>query len=646
MSRPVLHSNEKLIRAASRLFLKEGWEASTARIAKLAGVSEAILFKRFKTKAGLFEAAMDMQFRDDSWGAELLAKAGRNDPAANLEEALAALFLKLQTVVPKMMILRGSGMRPGPKRMLKDAPPLRDARVICEYLEAEEQHGRLRVSAPMMHAHEIVGSIVHYVGLREMSGYSAGEEGEYIRHLVATHLAAMKPPRRARKVPVLALAILLGLSSFASAKAVELPSGAITWMQCVKEAALNNPGLAAEEKDVQSSIASRRAAYSTFLPQVTATSGLSRSHNEQNTTTSATIVSDTGQSGVAATSFGSPTSKSSYSNSYSIQISLDQQLFDGFRTKGNVDKARAETGVALAKLLTGKAGVSYELKSAFAQLLYAQELIRISQDIIERRELNYRLVGLKYENGRENKGSLLLSKANLSQARVDFKQAGRTLRVSQIQLATVMGRKEYAAFTAKGELVTSEPMKDPDYQALALKTPAHFQQAATVASAKAGVTVAQSDFYPQINAYANLSGQSSTSYEMPKSWEAGIDGSWAIFDGAGTYFNVRAARATLDSGRATLRKTNADTAQTLAEDYRDLMDSIENVGVGQELLEASALRATIAEAQYWNGLVSFQDFDTITNDHITRQKADLQNRRDAVLAEAQWEESQGIGAIP
>jgi outer membrane protein TolC len=109
---------------------------------------------------------------------------------------------------------------------------------------------------------------------------------------------------------------------------------------------------------------------------------------------------------------------------------------------------------------------------------------------------------------------------------------------------------------------------------------------------------------------------------------------------------VREARTSLESERFTLRKTDADNAQTLAEDYRSYRDAIENAGVVAQLLEANQLRVKIADAQYRNGLISFQDFDTITNSSISQQQTELQTRRDAVLAEAKWEESQGRGDIP
>ncbi len=446
---------------------------------------------------------------------------------------------------------------------------------------------------------------------------------------VRARVAHAKPA--ASRAAVLATVFFCCLAGPAAAETV-------TWMRCVKEAALNNPGIAAAVKEVERANAVRKGAYSTFLPQVSLSAGIGRSKGEKTVGTSDGVVE--------MTTFGDSGFWSNYSDSYTAQLQVQQTLFDGFATRGNVDKARAETNVALAKLLTQKAGASFELKSAYAQLLYAQMLIGILGDIIDQRERNYRMVELKYDNGRENKGALLMSKAQLAQARLDLTQAERLLRVSRIQLATVMGRPNYPDFEAKGELVTSTPMKSPDYRKLALTTPASFQQAAATQAAKAGITVAQSDFYPQINAYANVASQNSTGFEEPDSWAVGLNGSWAVFDGTQTYFNTRAARAAYEGARTTLRQTNDDTARTLAENYRTYLDAIDQIAVGAELYAASALRAQIAEAQYRNGLVSFQDFDTITNDKITRQKRDLLNRRDAVLAEAQWEQSLGVGAIP
>ncbi len=51
-------SDEALLEAAREVFVEQGFGASTREIARRAGISEAILFRRYKTKPDLFVAAM------------------------------------------------------------------------------------------------------------------------------------------------------------------------------------------------------------------------------------------------------------------------------------------------------------------------------------------------------------------------------------------------------------------------------------------------------------------------------------------------------------------------------------------------------------------------------------------------------------
>lgn len=51
MPRPVSIQDDVILRAAREIFLEKGWDATTSEIAAKAGVSNGIIFKRFKTKA-------------------------------------------------------------------------------------------------------------------------------------------------------------------------------------------------------------------------------------------------------------------------------------------------------------------------------------------------------------------------------------------------------------------------------------------------------------------------------------------------------------------------------------------------------------------------------------------------------------------
>lgn len=188
MSRTPKYDNEDLLKAAAEVFLEHGPAAGTALIAKRAGVSEGILFKRFSTKEALFEAALTVGMDSDQWRQDLIGSAGKGSPHDNLKKAVLALFVKLEKLVPKLMILEGRGHH-HPLPSGTKAPPLEDAAVIAAYLEKEAGHGRLKIDRPELHAHEIVGAIVHCTMLKLRHQVNIASPEQWADHLVEVHLA-------------------------------------------------------------------------------------------------------------------------------------------------------------------------------------------------------------------------------------------------------------------------------------------------------------------------------------------------------------------------------------------------------------------------------------------------------------------------
>jgi len=194
MSRPRKYDNSAILEAAAAVFLEAGAGAATARIAERAGVSEGILFQRFKTKEALFEAAMTSETGSDHWRKVLLENVGKGEPLSNLRTAILALLEKLEKLIPKLMILEGQGTRrippPGPQ-----APPLEDATTISTYLRREARRGRIRMDHFDLHAHEIVGAVVHYtmITLRHHTKICSAER--LAGHLAAVHLGGCESPK-------------------------------------------------------------------------------------------------------------------------------------------------------------------------------------------------------------------------------------------------------------------------------------------------------------------------------------------------------------------------------------------------------------------------------------------------------------------
>jgi outer membrane protein len=427
-----------------------------------------------------------------------------------------------------------------------------------------------------------------------------------------------------------AMALTLGLGGFCVLRAdpapdseTEMPATTLTWADCVRLATELNPDLQASREAILNSDAVHMGAYAALYPQISLSYAQSRAY--------------------AGADLYAPVS---YTNAYAEQLNVSQLIFDGFATKGNIDRARAQLNLAFADLNGEKATVSYNLKSSFAQLLYAQKLIKISRDIVDIRQSNARLVKLLYEGGSEDRGNMDLSQANLDQALYNLDQAVRTRDLSGVQLGVYIGKELPAPVLAEGELRTNVLPVLPDFPKLARRTPVYFERVAQADAAAAGLTIANSGWYPTITADASAYRSDDHLPIKNHGFSAGFGVSYPLFEGGATYFNVKAANASLRQALDNLRSGTNDAALTLAQMFKGLVDAADNVRIQKELLEATSLRYKIAAADYRNGLMSFEDFNNITDDYVGQQLTLLSAQVDAVIAEAAWEEARGLGAIP
>ena len=418
--------------------------------------------------------------------------------------------------------------------------------------------------------------------------------------------------------------VVLPAQTIVPERGVSETSGtSLTWEASVRLATAHNPDLQAAREGVLNSDAVHRGAYSQLYPQI------------------ALAFSST--AAYAGPNLPAP---SDYASAYSEQLTVTQTIFNGFATKGNIDQSRAQLALAFANLNATKAAVSYNLKAAFAQLLYAQQLIVVSRNVVDIQRRTARLVKLLYEGGSEDKGAMLLSQANLDQALFGLAQAQRTYDLSGIQLGVTIGQDLPAPVQALGDLMTRPLSVSPDFRKLAVQTPTYFQHRAQADAASAGITLADSGWYPNITADFNVGRADSVFLPRVNDFSGGVGVSYPIFEGGQTYFNVKAATATFRQTLAQLQSGTNQAALALAQAFKNLVDDEENVRIQNELLEATALRYKIAEASYRNGLESFQDFVTITDSYVSQQQNLLSSRLAAVIAEANWEQARGLGAIP
>ncbi len=389
----------------------------------------------------------------------------------------------------------------------------------------------------------------------------------------------------------------------------------LTWQDCVRQALSQNPDLISARESLNQSLAQKKIAQSDLLPQVSA----------------------------SATSTRARSTSGTEDDTYTYGLNGEQLLFDGMKTIYSSRQAGLQAEAARFEYDVASSNVYLSLRQAFVELLRAEDLVRLTEEISARRKQNVDMVQLRYEAGREHKGALLTAQANLAQAQYEVKEAQRTLELARRNLLKELGRESFDQIKVKGELkLDSAVQTEPDLFLLAETTPFLQKLISRKDASLQGLKAAKADFWPAVYASGSYGKTNSQWPPRDESWSTGIRVSLPLFEGAGRIQEVKKTRAAYNQADAEARSGRDSVIVTLAETWIDLMNAGDKVDVRRKFLAASEERSKIAQAQYSNGLISFDDW-TIIEDGLVSDKKDFLNARaDALKKEAFWLQAKGV----
>lgn len=393
----------------------------------------------------------------------------------------------------------------------------------------------------------------------------------------------------------------------------------LTWQQCVDEAKTAHPDLYSAQAALQQTEADKRISSSQKLPQLSA--GLSG-----------------GQRGSTERSVGSV-------SSFAYSLTAKQLLYDGEKTSKEVASDNEAVNAARHRYREVSAALRFALRSAFAELLKAQELAGLTTEIAERRKKNVRMINLRYQAGREHIGSLRKAEADLALSEFEVSQAQRGLDLARSKLASALGRDDRRQFTVKGTFSPSEDDSiKPDFVRLARNTPRFLQLESSRKAGRHDLDAAKSTFSPELYLTAAI-GRSSIDRWPPDEidWNAGVDISVPIYGGGSGRAKVARAMAVLSQRNADEKSGYLQVLDLLEESWKQFADACHYVDVQKKYLDASIERSLIADVQYSNGLISFDDWVIIEDNLVSAKKAFLTAGADLLIAEAAWIMATGGG---
>lgn len=397
-----------------------------------------------------------------------------------------------------------------------------------------------------------------------------------------------------------AILILFSLNTICSAA---------TWNEIVSYSA-NNDDLASASKQLDSSQWSYYKSYSPMLPQVS----LSASYSEVPGV------------GTAETS-----------KSYSTGLNVSQNLFNGFQNYNNMRSAFANYQQTIASYNKTKSDVLYQIRTAYIGLYMAQENLILSKKILTQLHGNARMIKLRYDSGREDKGNLLSTLASERDGEYSVASAKRELELAKLKLSQLCS----AEITSADDLPTLTGEASTDFNFLTENSPTYIISKYQLESYEIAAQKSISGFLPTVNLSGSVRNSGDTWPPSNQNTSWGLSASYSLFPGGSNIAEKFINDLNLDKAKRDFSSAKKDLIYSIEDTYRRLKDAYETLDVRQFYLEASIARAKISDAKYVNGLITYDEWNRITNDNISAQKSFLNTRKSVFEASAAWKNVYG-----
>ena len=185
--RPTEIPEDALLDAARDLLLEKGLRATTAGIAARAGVSEGLVFYRYRNKDALLAAVLKRQDRVPPRLEELAATAGQGSLEGNLQEIGRLVLTSARSVHPLIELIHSSPAFPRLRRLLSgpEAGPFRIIACVERYFAGEIAARRLRALSANLLARTLFGAVLDRVLSSRLSKEKpgAGEDDAFVSGL-------------------------------------------------------------------------------------------------------------------------------------------------------------------------------------------------------------------------------------------------------------------------------------------------------------------------------------------------------------------------------------------------------------------------------------------------------------------------------
>ena len=330
----------------------------------------------------------------------------------------------------------------------------------------------------------------------------------------------------------------------------------------------------------------------------------------------------------------------SWTDTTLARITGSQLLFDFGKTMAATDVARRSAEITLEDVELQRQLITLAVKEAYTNINFAQRLIKVNQQALERADLNLRSARGFFEVGTRPKSDVTRAEVDVANARLGVIQARNAERVARVALNVAMGIAADTPTQVQDNLQFQRvDFERPLLLAEALRQRPEFkQETLRVDAAQAFVRQTFRNFFPDITAGGFYGAQRA---DMNEVWELNIGLTWSIFDGGNRVARYREARAAYEAAQARVKARELDISREVEQAQLSLAETEERIQAAQALVASAQENFRLAQGRFDAGVGTILELTDAQLALTQAQNSEAQALADFRIALARLERALG-----
>jgi len=353
---------------------------------------------------------------------------------------------------------------------------------------------------------------------------------------------------------------------------------------------------------------------------------------------------------IIETPFGSfPIAPGIYDN-YATQLSLTQPLFTGFRILGNINLNEELSNATNEEYNKDKSDLLFNIKNSYWNVFKAQQFKKVMDETVEQIKAHLQDAKNLEKAGLLTKNDVLKIEVQYSNILYQQIDAENAVKLSIVALNNTLGipletQTEITSTANLSEYQTDELSKL--ISAAIEKRPEVKAADSRIKASEAGVTLAQSSWYPQVSLYGNYYYSKPNQRILPSrnqfdaTWDAGVMLNMNIWDWLTTKHQTDQAEAQLEQAKDGFGMIKDGITLEVTQNYLSVNQAKRKIDIAKLNVEQAEENLRVTSEKFKNGYSTSSELIDAETALISAKTNYTTSVVDFELAKAKLEKSIG-----